>query len=613
MAREDSTDQSRDFRGKRVRGGEITTRGFAHLLGLDDAPPPHRVKLVVWLEDHFEVFIGEERAAMLLILVSPRNPSGPAFIEGEHIQVSYKGESLSEALESLIKADAPGRVAEATLDDLLQMLEEDPESDFLEELKQGSPVTNLLTSWAGEDSYAEFFAVGEVVRSQLDSIDLGGSFVFIHHCDNECIQAIPHNLAPMVSAVDYPWEQRSRQLGQDFQDTSLGLSQDDMVCTELTEQDVIVGNPDKVPDVLEHVLSDPNPDRKMVFFSNTCVPTVTGEDVESVVRRYESKSPVPLVYLTVTPHSMQNVFKELFVDRRLDREAAAGEPDPGAVNLIGFADEPATRDVIDLLRQCGVRVNSQLIPSLNEDLIDRLPLASLNVFLPNRIWDNHYDQLQTRTRIPFISPKAPFGWEGTRRWLEEVLEAMGADADLDAIWKEHCLQHEKAWEQAKQKALGHRLGFVVRAEEVENLTEARFTWGVPVLEMLEEAGFGLDVLIKVDERDRARRMASEIHGMFRVPDRHSIQGFNSFDLLRSRLRESRSEAVLSYHFFDWRLSEAGKNRFSFQHFEMGAPGAARTALRLAGICALPFYRKYGKYLKRTETGLPDVGPGGKAS
>ena len=82
-----------------------------------------------------------------------------------------------------------------------------------------------------------------------------------------------------------------------------------------------------------------------------------------------------------------------------------------------------------------------------------------------------------------------------------------------------------------------------------------------------------------------------------------LQTFDSFETMREMLRAAPCEAVLTNHFFDWRVSEAGKNRFALQHFEMGLPGAQRTIERLLEIAAMPFFRRYREYLSRTHEGL----------
>jgi hypothetical protein len=121
--------------------------------------------------------------------------------------------------------------------------------------------------------------------------------------------------------------------------------------------------------------------------------------------------------------------------------------------------------------------------------------------------------------------------------------------------------------------------------------------------MLEELGFALDVFLQVRDRETARKAAEEVHAVFALPERHRLQAFDSPAGMAGRLAESKADAFFTSHFFDWRVTAAGKNLFSLQHFEMGLRGAVRTAERLLGVCRTPFYRRYGRYLERTAEGL----------
>lgn len=593
---------------RRLRGGDASCKDFEHLLGLEDMPEDLRVRLVVWYDDHIQVLLGPApREPRLVFTLSERQPDGRAWVTTPRVAVSYKGHgSIPEDIDRRVRQRAPERIGDLDLAALLGRIEADPECRALPVVRKylGQQVTNLLNTWAGADAYAEFFAVGEIQRGQLDSVDLSGSFRFVQHCDSECLQVAPHGVAPLISSVDYPWDNRTRSFDLPTDASRVEPGVDGMVTTELTEHDVIMGNPKRVRDVLDHVLATGKGQDKITFFSNTCVPMVTGEDVESVVRQYARRSESPLVYLTVTPVSMFNVFKDLLETRRLAVEAEAPPPDPAAVNLVGFADDSASEDLRVLLDAAGIRINTHLIPNFSAERIRALPGAPVSVFYPNQVWENHYQHLTGETRIRCITPEAPYGWEGTHRWLLAVAEALGRAGQAEAAWQAVSARHADAWRRACDLAANHRVALVIRAEETDLLTDPSRTWGVPLLRVLEEAGFGVDVFIKAGERERARVAAAAVQGVFREPGRHVLQAFNSFDMMRRRLRESRADAVLSYHFFDWRVTEAGKSRFSLQVFEMGLAGAVRTVERIAGICRTPFYRRYRDWLARTPDGMP---------
>lgn len=611
--------------GKRLAGGEVSREAFARLLGVDGLPPPVGVRSVGWIEHHVEVElqIDDERTVVFSIERAAEGSMG--LVATPQLNAYFRGGDLPPEVAEAVQQHAPERLAGLSIEDLGGVLAADPRlggaglalpPDVNAQLRPA----NQLDTWGAPDAYADFFAGGEISRGQLDSIDPTRLFQFIQHSDSECHQVNPHGIVPIVALVDYPWDARVRRLGAPAEPGDAvggGGGPDDadgdsMVTTDLDEQDVVLGNPQKLRDVLEYVTAGAKGSDRILFCSNTCVPTVIGEDVESVVREFQRKSPVPLLYLTVTPKSMTSVFDSLLVEKRLAAEAAAASPDPRAVNLVGFPDERATSEVVDLLRGVDVRVNTQLLPSLDVTRVEALPGAALNVFLSNQLWQHLYDQVRFKSRVPGIAPLAPYGFEGTRRWLRAIVEALELPVDLDAAWRAATAGLETERREMARRIAGRRLGLIVRAEETFYLTDPSRTWGIPLIEVLEEAGFGLDVFLLVRDRAEARKAAAAVNERFADPSRHRLTGFNSPELLYRKLAASECAAVFSHHVFDWRVTQAAKGRFTLAWFEMGLAGLQRTLLRLAGLAETPFYRTYARYLQRTPAGLRQA-PGGPAA
>lgn len=633
--------------GKRVAGGAASMKRFAWLLGVDDVLPPFKLHSVAWIEHHVEVAFDpgmsptaklgpaaglQDKRDLVVFAIERVESTAKGFFTTTHLNAYFRGQDLPRLVAERIEKRAPERFGDKTIEDLADLLAEDPELGgpglaLPPDVNTLERPSNQLDTWGSEDAYGDFFAGGEIARGQLDSIDPTKLFQFVQHCDNECLQVQPHGVTPMVSLVDYPWEGRAKQahgqttLGKILKekdkvvdddpktDESGEVSQhetDEMVTTDLSESDVVMGNPKKLRDILDHVTQTTTD--KIIFFSNTCVPSVTGEDVESVVREYQEKSPVPLLYLTVTPRSMVNVFDSLLVERRLKAEEKAGPPDPRAINLIGFPDDRATEELGELLAPFGVRVNTLLLPELDVERVEVLPDAALNVILPNQLWQHMYDQIRFRSRIPFISPVAPYGLSRARTWVQEILTALNVEVPstgtaFDKTWAQITSPFEAERDALFAKASTSRLGFVVREEEVYYLSDPGRTWSVPLLEMLEEAGFSFDLLLKVHDRASAKKAATHVQEALGDPRRHKIVGFNSLDMLLSRLEASDCQSVFSHHVFDWRLSQSGKTRFTLQHFEMGIAGYLRTLRRVTGLCETPFYQRYSRYLKRSPEGL----------
>lgn len=595
--------------GRRLAVGQKGLAGLAWLLGLDQAPPHAWPTAAAWIEDHVDISVPAGGGREVVFTLGRAAPGERAFVVSGDLALSYRAKTLPPALGAHIRAAAERRLAGRTLDSIAEMLTADPELGSAE-LPTPSTATphpaHQLDTWGADDAWADFFARGEIARSQLDSVDPSKLFRFIQHCDNECLLVNPWGITPPVPLVEYPWIDRARSVGHpprprgggDDAEAELG----EMMTTELDEKDVILGNPGKVRSILERATSRPDPAKRIIFFSNTCVPTVTGEDVESVVREFQKRSEVPLLYLTVTPRAMNDVFRELLVGRRRRAEAAAGPPDPRAVNLIGFPDDHATAELTSLLERFGVRVNTRFLPELDVARLQALPRAALSVFRPNQVWAHYYEQLREESCTPHVAPTVPFGREGTRRWLGAVLSALGVAWD-EAAFAEATAAAGAAWDAARARAAGRRLGLIVRGEELQFLTDPAHTWGVPLLELARDAGFGLDLMLHVRDAKSGRAQADDIGRAFEPGPGWTIHLFHTYEALQALLERTACEAVLTHYFFDWRLSHAGKNRFSLQHFEMGVAGGARTVARLAAACELPFYRRYRRFLRRTREGL----------
>jgi hypothetical protein len=408
--------------------------------------------------------------------------------------------------------------------------------------------------------------------------------------------------------VEYPWEDRIRDIGAPREEPSALTARDDdpdaMISTNLNEDDVIMGSPGKLRSALDRITRLPNPTDKPLLVANTCVPTVTGEDVASIVDEYREKVSYPVLYLTVTPQSMNDVLVDLLVTRRKRAEETAPPPDPSTINLVGYAEGRALRELRELLGRFDVTVNRTLLPALETEILDHLPRGALNVFCPNSLWAHLYEQVDKDSRIPKIAPPAPYGIEGTWAWVAAVLTALGRDPEPHrATWQRYLDEHAAAIEAARARATGQRLGIVVRGEEVHYLLDPAQTWGIPIAALVGELGFGLDIFVGGRNRRSAERLARQLEPLAEAARERSLLVFDSFDAMRRLLRDSPCRAILTNHSYDWRVSEAGKARFSLQHFELGVPGALRTAGRLSDVCETPFFHRYRRYLGRTTEGL----------
>ncbi len=595
-----ATRRTAPIRGGSAAAGSRTRLMLREMLGLSVPGTRWAVKSAVWTEACVKAEVAVRGKKPILFKIEPARDGSRGIVKTDRLVVSYIGKNLPQALGRLISERGSARLAGHDMASLGHLFIEDPEYG-----KGGLPVPDagamsnrpdsLLDSWGESSAWADFFAVDELARGNLDSLD--NLFVFLQHGDIECEHLFPHGPAPVLSLVRYPWEHEVRT-GRHPRPRSQGGGM--MITSELNEDDVIMGNPEKLKQALRLGAKEAERRKSTLFVSNTCVPVVTGEDVESEFRRCTAECTKTPLYLTIGPGSMINVFQDLLVDRRKRAEAETETAAPNIINLLGFSDTPDLTEIRSLLEEAGVEVNAVLIPEVSEELVDQLPRAALNVIRPASAWEHLYQHVTADSRLPNARPTAPVGIAGTKRWLREVLEALGLSG-ADKVFEERLEPLRERWDRLKNDASKHRLGLVVRAREVHNITEPATTWGIPLVETLEEMGFGLDILLMFEQPEDVQ-VAKKVHEALSIPERHSIKGFDTFERMQSQLESMEADAVFTHHTYDWRVTQAGKNMFSLQHFELGPEGALRTADRLLNICRTTFFKRFAPYLRRTREG-----------
>jgi len=591
-----------DLQGRSLVGGAASRAYLARLLGLPEeaAPGATRITAAGWMGDHAEVEVAGPGVEIVVLHLERGRAGQGRLLGGEHLSAHYRGPALWPDLE---RRPRRARLGATTLEEVAAVFGADRGVDLRQDrLPRGSAADqaafdqrSMLSTWGSAETWSEFFAGAEIARGRLDSLDVFERGSFIQHCDRDCLLVVPKGPVPMVDRVLYPWLDRLRRIGRPAAAPGAPRRHGTMRTTDLRERDVVMGGLDKLEQVMAQAVADGVPD--MLFLSCTCVPFVTGEDVESLVKRYRAKVERPFFFLTTTPQSSNLVFREVLVHRRRAAEAAAGPPRPGAVNLIGYASGPPREELRGLLDAAGVTVNATFIPEMDFAAIDALPGAAVHVLFPNELWQSTYDQLLFESPIRAVTPPAPFGRAATERWLREVCQAAGVEADAGAIVARAFAPHAAELERLRAEAGGHRLAFVVGADAVHRLCDPAASWGVPLLPFLEELGFGLDVLIRAGDRASAHAAATRVHARLAAPGRHVIKAFADRERLSRLLREGAFDAVYSDHLFDDRLGAAGKAQFSLQEFEPGPTGALRTARRLLATCRLPFFRRYRRYLE----------------
>ncbi len=636
------------MQGHTFAGGAYSRAEFGALLGLapiEDWEPRlgPRLKVAAWVKERAELTIDEGDDTPENVIVIERYHTGRSgLVHSKTLNVWARNDGVPWDLILRLRLAVRGRLGRLSAEHIARVFASDPEigsaryeapAVVAEAREDEFDRQAFLFNWGGSDMWYQFFATAEYSRARLESLDLLDRATSVNHCDRECLANEPH-IPLRVPLTNFPWDDRIRRswggreglppedLNPTPKEAPPGLEEhaeflgirgakkrprDEGTVlkggyrtqshyTELTDYDVIMGGQKKLARVLDFAIDNLFGD--MLFAHVTCIPAVTGEDVEGVIRQAQKRCPVPILTLTMTPDAKDVIFGPILVESRKEAEERIKARNPRAVNLIGFPEDAGTGELVKMIQQAGVELNVILMPRVQLERVRRLPLAPLHVIHPNEFWQNLYNQLLFDTEINSITPEAPYGYRRTAAWCEQVVAAAGGDrACLPQVLEEAWAPYRERFEALKSEAAQYRLGFVLGGDQVRQVADPGTTWGIPLLGILEEFGFSMDFMIHTSDRREGAEAVKDLKAPLEdTGDRHRFRLFQTPSQLKALLGTGGFAAVYSEHFFDFRISRSGKSQFSLTMFERGFGGALRTLERLVQVCRLPLFHRYGKFM-----------------
>ncbi|MCA9691222.1 MAG: hypothetical protein KC636_16585 [Myxococcales bacterium] len=557
--------RSDDGRGRGVVAGVAALRSFAAAFGFGAALVRVRLTDSPKIECTVELTPG----ATEVFLIAPPGQEAALRLPGFVIQLH--GDAPSWALRAHLRRIA-ARYRGATFDQLASRVL--PDADDVHALRWDNP-SSLFYSYASGKAWRAFFEEGELYRGVCEHFS--GDIVHISHEELECnfnSVCIPGSTVSFFNSVAV---RDRRREGSD----TIRLS------TDLQDLDVIRGGDRKLDAALESIAAlEHKP--SMVVVTSTCVPIVTGDDLDGSATRARARLKLPVHFL-----GNENNPQDALLERLI---AAGGRGDvaraPGQINLLGFPELPGRAELISLLERAGVTVGCALLPDVDHADLPRFGAAALQVVYPWSRYDAPIERLLAAyPDIPALRPRPPFGLAASRAWLLEIAGALGREAAMEQVWTERCdhASLESRWQALRRRAGGYRLGFICDDVEWRASLSARRCMGAPLLDAIREMGFGgVDVLVYTGLRRAADPEDRWI----------TLRPYQSRAELVARVTASPAVAFYSEMYFDRRLTRCGKNIFSLRDLACGPEGAVATLTRLLARCQLPFYRRYAGYLGR---------------
>jgi hypothetical protein len=474
------------------------------------------------------------------------------------------------------------RLRGRSLPEIIRLISDDPDSfserqvpgqggDLLKVPYVGAPVELLDSGWRNFFCDQDFeILLGVPQLASKGTVD-------VQYADLECYYARPTRNLLKWNFLDWPEGEDSAPL----------LDKGSHFTTELDERDMILGTGAKADALVEKV-RELSARGKFVVFTHLCTPIVLGEDFSGLARRCTEATGNTAVGWSQKDRDNRDNFGDYFRQALGRPGFFSGRSDPRAVNLFHFPRELREEEFAGLLREVGLRVNVDLFPEVDLASVERIPRARWQVFCARSSYHDSLRALLEKSPLPVLTVPAPYGPAGTAECLLRIAAAAGRRKAFARAWRRRMRGFLPRWRALRRQARGLRLAFVVSESTLPRLWQLRYGQSAPLLPMVEAMGFGIDLLY-YEPHGEAPRLP-------RPCPSAKVTLFGSPRELETLLREGEFQAVFSDLFFDWRISRAGKGRFSSKDFEMGLAGALRSLERLLNVCRLPFYQRYADNL-----------------
>lgn len=479
---------------------------------------------------------------------------------------------------------AAARLGGTHVQRVLSEIDADPDS-FVEELEPGDGGDRVKVPYVAgpmsllEAGWRNFFADQDFDVQMEAPEATHNKTVTVEYADLECFLARPEISFAKWNFLDWPDESLDPE----------ATGENNFIAVELEERDMVMGTGDKADSLVSEVkrLADAG---NYLVVTHLCTPIVMGEDFQGLARRCEDEIGGTSVSWSQKDRDSGDNFGE-HLRAVLSRPGFFKDGgDAAAVNLFHFPVECRERELKPFLETLGLTVNARLFPIVDFPTVEELPKARWQVFCEKPSYTDKTLELMKASSRPVVLARAPYGIEGTRECLRDIAAAAGKEKEFKRAWAAKLEEFLPGWEELKREASEHRLAFVVSQASMPRLLELRYGHGAPLAAAAREMGFGVDLLY-FDRHGEAPVLPDGLKGA-------SVTTFRAPWELERVLREGTFSAVYSDIFFDWRISRAGKARFSSREFEMGLEGAKRSLERLLAACRLPFYRRHAAHLAR---------------
>ncbi|MBI3288423.1 MAG: hypothetical protein HYZ74_02760, partial [Elusimicrobia bacterium] len=305
--------------------------------------------------------------------------------------------------------------------------------------------------------------------------------VDIMHGDLECRYTFPWLDGRTVPFWNFPWFRANRESKP---------AEYKALFTDLNEVDVTEGQKSykKVEESYKMAVQE-SKEGEVIMLNSACVHDLTGEDLPPLLQRHGQST--KSIYRASDGRDVACSTTAEMIRMALS-QAAAPARDPHAVALLGYPGGRARRELCGLLTASGVRVAACVIPSLALPEVRRAQEAGTHVVMTHRLYSAETRDFLEHFGAPVLRPAYPYGVRGTRQWLEQVSRQAGRPSAWRKAWQTRWRPLAQRWTRMTREAQRYRLAFVLDPKQLPQVSDPNWTFGVPIVDMLKEMGFGID-------------------------------------------------------------------------------------------------------------------------
>jgi len=285
----------------------------------------------------------------------------------------------------------------------------------------------------------------------------------------------------------------------------------------ISESDVVAGTAEKTLEQCLRAVAAPRwvppgeflPPEGIIVVS-TCLSEMIGADPKPVCELVERETGVKIVPVATSGLKLrtQPEVADWVAKTMISEFGKFSEPDPDAINLIGYSTDPVENpqdlhrtfqgEVSQALKPAGLRVNAQAPIGASLDDWRNLPAAGLSVVIDRVMYDNLLQLLERPGHIVLELPQ-PYGLAKTDAFYQAIAKATGRSLEEGLAQLDARQAAVEALARAKSKFTGKRLAYGIGSHHNFRPDDLA-SEGLGALPLMLEMGFEVEIVIQ--ERDR---------------------------------------------------------------------------------------------------------------